>query len=90
MHLPCVAGSTGEDTELNLQQSSTGIVVADAVKLVRDNSADTDNEKKTFTYAQSFLWVHVDVQQTGLAHLHTGGLAQDFDVYGAATMRGMP
>ena len=51
MHLPCVAGSTGEDTELNLEQSSTGIVVADAVKLVRDNSADTDNEKKTFTYA---------------------------------------
>ncbi|MGV9814918.1 hypothetical protein ACWDU0_22100 [Streptomyces cellulosae] len=44
MHLPCVARSTGEDTELNLEQSSTGIVVADAVKLVRDNSADTDNE----------------------------------------------
>ena len=51
MHLPCVAGSTGEDTELNLEQNSTGTVVADAVKLVRDNSADTDNEKKTFTYA---------------------------------------
>ncbi|MGA5026522.1 DNRLRE domain-containing protein [Streptomyces griseoincarnatus] len=41
----------GEDTELKLEQNSTGTVVADAVKLVRDNSADTDNEKKTFTYA---------------------------------------
>ncbi|WP_382054208.1 DNRLRE domain-containing protein [Streptomyces atrovirens] len=41
----------GEDTELKLEQSGTGIVVADAVKLVRDNSADTDDEKKTFTYA---------------------------------------
>ena len=38
----------GEDTELKLEQSGTGIVVADAVKLVRDNSADTDDEKKTF------------------------------------------
>ncbi|MFE0802559.1 DNRLRE domain-containing protein [Streptomyces sp. NPDC058812] len=41
----------GEDTELKLQQSGTGTVVADAVKLVRDNSADTDTEQKTFTYA---------------------------------------
>ncbi|WP_149547373.1 DNRLRE domain-containing protein [Streptomyces marokkonensis] len=41
----------GVDTELKLEQNSTGTVVADAVKLVRDNSADTDNEKKTFTYA---------------------------------------
>ncbi len=40
----------GEDTELKLEQSSTGIAVADAVKLVRDNSADTDTEQKTFTY----------------------------------------
>ncbi len=40
----------GEDTELKLTQSDTGTVVADAVKLVRDNSADTDTEQKTFTY----------------------------------------
>jgi RHS repeat-associated protein len=39
---------------------------------------------------QSFLWVDVDVQQAEVAHLHTVGLAQDFDVYGSATMRGMP
>ncbi|MGX4694875.1 golvesin C-terminal-like domain-containing protein [Streptomyces sp. JNUCC 63] len=41
----------GEDTRLKLEQNSTGTVVADAVKLVRDNSADTDYEKRTFTYA---------------------------------------
>ncbi|MEU3255206.1 DNRLRE domain-containing protein [Streptomyces sp. NPDC006997] len=41
----------GENTKLKLDQNSGGTVVADAVKLVRDNSADTDNEKKTFTYA---------------------------------------
>ncbi|MFB7087470.1 RHS repeat-associated core domain-containing protein, partial [Streptomyces sp. NPDC056296] len=40
----------GEDTELKLEQSDTGTAVADAVKLVRDNSADTDTEQKTFTY----------------------------------------
>ncbi|MGW0731174.1 hypothetical protein [Streptomyces sp. NPDC002851] len=39
---------------------------------------------------QSFLWVDVDVQQAEVAHLHTVGLAQDFDVYGSATMRCLP
>lgn len=41
----------GEDTKLKLDQDSAGVVVADAVKLVRDNSAETDTEKRTFTYA---------------------------------------
>ncbi|MFJ7494648.1 DNRLRE domain-containing protein [Streptomyces sp. NPDC097727] len=41
----------GEDTKLKLDQNSAGVVVADGVKLVRDNSAETDNEKRTFTYA---------------------------------------
>jgi len=41
----------GEDAKLKLDQNSGGIVVADGVKLVRDNSSDTDSEKKTFTYA---------------------------------------
>ncbi|MGA5870465.1 DNRLRE domain-containing protein [Streptomyces cinereoruber] len=41
----------GEDTKLKLDQNSAGVVVADAVKLVRDNSAETDAEKRTFTYA---------------------------------------
>ncbi len=41
----------GEDTKLKLDQNSAGVVVADGVKLVRDNSAETDNEKRTFDYA---------------------------------------
>jgi YD repeat-containing protein len=41
----------GEDTKLQLEQSSAGVVVADAVKLVRDNAAETDNEKRTFAYS---------------------------------------
>ncbi|MFF7339109.1 DNRLRE domain-containing protein [Streptomyces sp. NPDC008163] len=41
----------GEDTKLKLDQSNAGITVADGVKLVRDNSGDTDNEEKDFSYA---------------------------------------
>ncbi|MEV5969664.1 DNRLRE domain-containing protein [Streptomyces sp. NPDC051921] len=41
----------GEDTRLKLEQNGTGLVVADGVKLVRDNSAETDTEKRTFDYA---------------------------------------
>lgn len=40
----------GEDTKVKLEQNSSGVVVADGVKLVRDNSAETDTEKRTFTY----------------------------------------
>lgn len=41
----------GNDATLKLEQSSSGVVVADAVKLVRDTSGETDAEKRTFTYA---------------------------------------
>lgn len=41
----------GAASSISLAQSSGGTVVADAVKLVRDNTADTDNEKKDFTYS---------------------------------------
>ncbi|WP_370265416.1 DNRLRE domain-containing protein [Streptomyces sp. V4I8] len=41
----------GNSAKLQLFQNSGGAVVADGVKLVRDNSGDTDNEKHTFTYA---------------------------------------
>ncbi|MFF5919869.1 DNRLRE domain-containing protein [Streptomyces flavochromogenes] len=40
----------GEDTKLKLEQNSAGVVVADGIKLVRDNSAETDTEKRTFDY----------------------------------------
>ncbi|MFE6281679.1 DNRLRE domain-containing protein [Streptomyces sp. NPDC057877] len=39
-----------EGAELKLAQNSGGVVVADAVKLVRDTSGETDAEKKTFSY----------------------------------------
>ncbi len=41
----------GNAAKLELFENSGGTVAADGVKLVRDNSADTDNEQKTFTYA---------------------------------------
>jgi RHS repeat-associated protein len=44
------AFTQGNAAKLQLFQNSGGTVVADGVKLVRDNSADTDNEKKTFAY----------------------------------------
>jgi RHS repeat-associated protein len=40
----------GGNSSVSLAQSSTGTVAADAVKLVRDNHADTDNEAHAFTY----------------------------------------
>ncbi|WP_351234465.1 DNRLRE domain-containing protein [Streptomyces sp. NPDC002133] len=41
----------GNDAKLTLEQHESGPVLADGVKLVRDNSADTDSEKHTFAYA---------------------------------------
>ena len=40
----------GINHSIRLSDNATGTVLADAVKLVRDNSGDVDNEKKTFTY----------------------------------------
>ena len=42
--------ANGAGQKVTLSDNANGTVVADAVKLVRDNSADTDNEKKAFTY----------------------------------------
>ncbi|MEV0777336.1 DNRLRE domain-containing protein [Streptomyces sp. NPDC050433] len=41
----------GNAAKLQLFQNSGGAVVADGVKLVRDHSADSDTEKKSFAYA---------------------------------------
>ncbi|MER8070705.1 DNRLRE domain-containing protein [Streptomyces sp. NPDC094034] len=41
----------GNDAKLKLEQNAGGIVVADAVKLVRDTSGETDGESKSFAYA---------------------------------------
>ncbi|MFJ9575462.1 DNRLRE domain-containing protein [Streptomyces sp. NPDC101191] len=40
-----------ETTTLKLVQNSAGVVVADGVKLVRDNAAEADTEKRTFDYS---------------------------------------
>jgi len=41
---------TSNAQKVTLTDNANGTVVADAVKLVRDNAADTDNEQKDFTY----------------------------------------
>ncbi|MFF4088869.1 DNRLRE domain-containing protein [Streptomyces nigra] len=41
----------GEAAQLKLDQNSGGVAVADAVKLVRDTTGETDNEKRTFAYS---------------------------------------
>jgi RHS repeat-associated protein len=43
-------GDGGAGRQVTLSDNASGSVVADAVKLVRDNSADTDNERKSLTY----------------------------------------
>ncbi|MEU8527092.1 DNRLRE domain-containing protein [Streptomyces sp. NPDC048629] len=40
----------GNAAKLQLFRNSAGAVVADGVKFVRDNSGDSDTEKRTFTY----------------------------------------
>jgi RHS repeat-associated protein len=43
-------GDGGAGRQVVLSDNANGTVVADAVKLVRDNSADTDAERKSLTY----------------------------------------
>lgn len=66
----------GEKTSLSLVPSENGTVVADAVKLVRDNSADTDDEQKTFTYSY-------DVNGN-LVSIEDGSSSTDVDAYAVA------
>ncbi|UYQ63982.1 DNRLRE domain-containing protein [Streptomyces peucetius] len=40
----------GNAAELKLSQNSSALVVADAVKLVRDTTGETDTEKRSFSY----------------------------------------
>ncbi|WP_170285257.1 DNRLRE domain-containing protein [Micromonospora palomenae] len=48
--------------KITLTDQATGKVVADAVKLVRDNAADVDNEKKEFTYKYNPNGMMVEVK----------------------------
>jgi RHS repeat-associated protein len=48
--LGSAAFQQGNSSSISLAQNSSGTVVADAVKLVRNNSGESDNEKHAFTY----------------------------------------
>ncbi len=48
--LGSAAFQQGNTSSISLAQNAGGTVSADAVKLVRNNSTDTDNEKHAFTY----------------------------------------
>jgi RHS repeat-associated protein len=43
--------TAGSPAKITLAQHAGGVAVADAVRLVRDNAGETDNELKTYTYA---------------------------------------
>lgn len=63
----------GNEAKLELGESDTGDVVADAVKLVRDTSGETDTEQKDFTYTY-------DVNGN-LTELTDGSSNADVDTY---------
>ncbi|MCX3064245.1 golvesin C-terminal-like domain-containing protein [Streptomyces beihaiensis] len=73
---------TAADTtqDITLAQNSGGTVSADAVKVVRDNSADTDNEKTAFTYSYD-----ANGNLTDLADATPGARYDDY----AATFNGI-
>ncbi|WP_203981222.1 golvesin C-terminal-like domain-containing protein [Planosporangium flavigriseum] len=48
--------------KVTVTDQATGKVLADAVKLVRDNAADTDNETKNFTYRYNPNGLMVEVK----------------------------
>ncbi|MFR9755052.1 DNRLRE domain-containing protein [Streptomyces sp. TR06-5] len=64
--------------KVTLTDDADGTVVADGIKLVRDNSGDTDNEKKDFTYAYNAngLLKHVEDLSPGAA-IDTYSMAYD-------------
>ncbi|NUT20964.1 MAG: DNRLRE domain-containing protein [Hamadaea sp.] len=49
--LGSLAFADGSGQKIELSDAANGVVVADAVKLVRDNTGETDTEKQDFTYA---------------------------------------
>jgi YD repeat-containing protein len=69
-----VALRKGDPVTLTLKPSATGKVVADAVRLVRDNSADTDTEARAFAYSYD-----VNGNLTGINDTSSGARA-DYQV----------
>lgn len=70
-----VALRKGDPVTLTLKPSATGKVVADAVRLVRDNSADTDTEARAFAYSYD-----VNGNLTGINDTSSGARADDYQV----------
>ncbi|MDR7384785.1 DNRLRE domain-containing protein [Promicromonospora iranensis] len=70
-----VALRKGDPVMVTLKPSSTGVVVADAVRLVRDNSADTDTEAHAFAYSYD-----VNGNLTGINDTSSGARADDYQV----------
>lgn len=65
----------GEKVTVALAPSGTGTVVADSVRLVRDNAADTDAEDKAFAYGYDLNGNLTDITDT------SRGTAKNADAY---------
>ncbi|MEV0775967.1 DNRLRE domain-containing protein [Streptomyces sp. NPDC050428] len=65
----------GEEANLRLDQSPGGITVADGVKLVRDNSAETDDEKKSFEYSYD-----INGNMTSVADTSSGARSDNYAI----------
>ncbi|MFD7077076.1 RHS repeat-associated core domain-containing protein [Nocardioides sp. NPDC059952] len=65
----------GEKVTVALAPTGTGVVVADSVRLVRDNAADTDAEDKAFAYGYDLNGNLTDISDT------SRGTAKDADAY---------
>ena len=65
----------GDPVTVKLAPSSTGVVVADSVRLVRDNAADTDTEARAFAYSYD-----VNGNLTGINDTSSGARADDYQV----------
>lgn len=68
----------GEKVTVALAASGTGTVVADSVRLVRDNAADTDAEDKAFAYGYDLNGNLTDITDT------SRGTAKNADAYAMA------
>jgi RHS repeat-associated protein len=67
--------AAGSDQQVTLTDEADGTVVADAVKLVRDNSADVDNERTAFSYGYD-----ANGNPTDIADASPGATTDDYTV----------
>ncbi|MFJ3405317.1 DNRLRE domain-containing protein [Promicromonospora sp. NPDC090134] len=65
----------GDPVTVSLKPSATGKVIADGVRLVRDNAADNDTEARAFAYSYD-----VNGNLTGINDTSSGARADDYQV----------